>query len=54
MVAPEVKHVWVVAPSGDQTCGPKLGGGTRASVTTDGNTLLAASGLGGDQVAGGG
>ena len=37
MVAPEVKHVKVVAPSGDQAGGPMLGGGTRAPVTEGGD-----------------
>jgi hypothetical protein len=46
VVAPE--HNSVVAPSGDQAGGPRLGGGTRAPVTADSNGSLAASGLGGD------
>ena len=43
----------MVALSCDRADGPRLGGGTRASVTADGDSLLAAFGLGGDQVAGG-
>ena len=48
MVTPEVEHVYVVAPIGDQAGCPRLGGGTRAPVTADSNGSLAASGLGGD------
>ena len=44
----------MVAPSGDQAGGPRLGGGTRAPVTTGGDGALQAAGHGGDQVAGGG
>ena len=44
----------MVALSCDQADGPRLGGGTRASVTADGDGSVAAFGLGGDQVAGGG
>ena len=40
--------VHVVAPGGDQAGGPRLGGGTRTSVTADSDGSLAASGLGGD------
>ena len=48
VVAPEVEHVYVVAPSGDQVFGPRIGGGTRAPVTTDSDCSLAAFGMGGD------
>ena len=51
MVAPEVKHVKVVAPSGDQAGGPMLGGGTRAPVTEGGDGSVPGSG-GAGQVAG--
>ena len=40
------------APSCRQAGCPRLGGGTRASVSADGDGLLLASGLGGNQVAG--
>ena len=42
----------MVAPSGGKADGPRLGGGTRASVTADGDCSLPASRLGGNQVAG--
>ena len=42
----------MVIPSGDQAVGPRLGGDTRAPVADDGDGSLAASGLGGGQVAG--
>ena len=49
VAAPEVEHVFVsVEPSGDQAGGPRLGGGTRASVTADRDGSLATSGMGGD------
>ena len=47
-VAPEVEHINVVASSGDQAVGPRIGGGTRAPVTTNSDGSLAASGMGGD------
>ena len=46
MVAPEVEHVKVAAPSGS----PRLGGGTRAPGTADGDGSLPNSGLGCGQV----
>ena len=52
VVAPEVGHVQVKTPSGDQAVGPRLGGGTRAPITADGDGSMAAYGLGGGQVAG--
>ena len=52
VVAPEGEHVLVVAPSGGQADGPRLGGGTTALVTTEGDGSMPASGLGGGQVAG--
>ena len=44
----------MVAPSGDQAGGSRLGGDTRAPDTTDSDGSLPASGQGGNQVAGGG
>ena len=35
--APEVGHDWVVAPSGDQAGGPRLGGDMTDPVTADGD-----------------
>ena len=43
----------MVAPSGDQTGGSRLGCGTRAPVTAADDGSLPAVGLGDDQVAGG-
>ena len=50
VLAPEVELVLVVAPSGDQAGGPRLGGGTRAPVPAGGDGSLPGSG-GGAQVA---
>ena len=42
----------MVAPSGDQAGGQRLGGGTIAPVTAGSDGSLPAAGLGGDQAAG--
>ena len=44
VVALEVEHDSVVAPSGDQIGGPRLGGGTRDPVTAGGDGSLHGSG----------
>ena len=36
-MTPEVEQNWVVAQSGDQAGGPRLGGGTRAHFTAGGD-----------------
>ena len=41
----------MVAPSGGQVGGSRLGGGTRAPVTANGDGSMPAPGLGGSQVA---
>ena len=52
VVAPEAEHIKLAAPSGCQAGSPRLGGGTRAPVTADGDGSHPDSGLGCGQVAG--